>query len=75
MSNSDTKELHSTKQDLRTYIDSVKKDSEAYPEQNTVHFEKVANIIVNIYSINLKKNQNGIEEYCQEKCHISLKQN
>ena len=51
MSNSDTKELHSTKQDLRTYIDSVKKDSEAYPEQNTVHFEKVANIIVNSDSI------------------------
>ena len=30
-SNSDTKELHSTNQYLRTYIDSVKKEIEAYP--------------------------------------------
>ena len=71
-SNSDINELHSTNQDLRTYIYNIKKESEAYPEQNTLHFENVANVAVNSDGTTTHKNKNGIKEYCQENCHISL---
>ena len=59
-------------QALHTYIGSVKKGSEAYPEQNTLHFLNSVNISVKINSITPKKKQNGIEEDCQENCHIPL---
>ena len=49
--NSERKKLGTGNQDLRTYIDNVKKDCTAYLEQNTLHFENVANITVNSDSI------------------------
>ena len=39
--NYETKELCVTNQDLRTYIGGVKKERTAYPEQNTLYFEKL----------------------------------
>ena len=33
--NSDTEELRATSRDMQTYIDSCKKEGEAYLEQNT----------------------------------------
>ena len=57
--NYNTKELSETNQDLLTYIDSLKKESSVYPEQNTLHFEKVANITVDRDSTTPKKKKKG----------------
>ena len=49
--NSDPNELCATNQDLRTYIDIIKKERAANPDQNTLHFENVAHITTSSDSI------------------------
>ena len=44
-------ELHTTKQDFRTYIDSVNNDRASYPEHNTLLLNIFSNTTVNSDSI------------------------
>ena len=55
--NSYIKEIRSTNQDMKTYIDSVKNKHAEYPEQNTAYFENVANITVNGDSVILQEEE------------------
>ena len=58
--------MNSTNRDLQTDIDIVKKECEAYPENNTLHSENVANITINSDSVTPQKKKNGREEDHQE---------
>ena len=49
--NYEIKEIRSTNRDMRTYIDSVKKECETCLEHNTSYFENVATITVNSDSV------------------------
>ena len=63
---------------MRENIDSCHKESESrteYPEQNTSHFNNVANITVNSNSVTPQKKKNGIEEDHQEDCNIIFDKN
>ena len=62
-------------QDLRTYIDSVKKERASSPEQNTLHLDNIANITIDSEIITQQKKKNGREEDCQEYCHIPIDKN
>ena len=46
---------------MRTYIDSVKKERAAYPEESTAYFENVVNITADVHSVIPKDKQNGSE--------------
>ena len=59
-------------QDLWIYIYSVRKESEAYLEQKTLHCKNAANIAVNSDSITPQKGGGVIEEYFWEILHIPL---
>ena len=75
---SDIKEIYSTNRYLQTYINSYKRESEknaSYPEQSTVHFEDVVNIIVYSDSVTSQKKKNGIEEYGQKDRRIPYYKN
>ena len=47
---------------MKNYIDSCKKKSAAYLEQNTTHFETVANISIDSDSVTPQKKQKVCEE-------------
>ena len=49
------KEICTTNQYLITYIDSVKKERVEYPKQNTLNFENITKIIVEIDSITAQR--------------------
>ena len=70
--NSERKELCTTNKDLRTYIDSVNKESTPYPDQNTLNFENVANITVNIDSITSQKEKMRERNICREIIRLLL---
>ena len=50
---------------MQNYIDSCKKVRAAYLEQNTLHFEDIANIATNSDSTIPKKKQNGRGKHFQ----------
>ena len=45
------KEIRSTNQDIKTYIDICKKKCVAYPEQRTAYLENIVNITVDSDSV------------------------
>ena len=47
---------------MKNYIDSVKKERAAYPEQNTAYFEKKSNITVNSDSLFPQQKKKALEE-------------
>ena len=69
------KEICTTNQYLITYIDSVKKERVEYPKQNTLNFENITKIIVEIDSITAQRKKNGKEVDCQEYRQIPLNGN
>ena len=63
---------------MQTYIDSSHNESERrtlYPEQNTLYFENVLTIHVDIDSTTPQKRKNGIEEDRQEDHQIPFGKN
>ena len=67
-----TKYFLSTNQDFLDYFDSAKKELAAYPEQNTLHFNNIANITIHSDSITPQNKQNEREEDHQEHGQIPL---
>ena len=51
---------------MLTYLDIVKKELAAYLEQNTLHFENIANITEDSDIISPNKKKNGREEDSQQ---------
>ena len=66
--NYEIKEICSTNQDTRAYVDSCNKESErraAYPEHSTVHSKNISNINVDNDSVIPQEEKNGGEKYLQ----------
>ena len=60
---------------MKTFIDIVKKEHSAYPQNNTSYFENIAKITINISSEIPQEIKNGSEGDFQEDSKIPYDKN
>ena len=65
--NCETKELRSTNKDMKTYIDSCKKERVEYLEHNNANVDTVVNIKINSDNLNPQQKQHVHEEETYDK--------